>query len=163
MSKLLVLAVRTVSPKALYREVDQAWVQGAQRLVAEAHLLHPARRLVLGDHVCAPDHVEEHGLALRALEIERHALLVRVEEEEVAAVDARLLRAAVTARLAPAGLLDLDDVGAEPREQLRARGAGFELGEVEHADAVQRGAHGRNLITFARDRISASDVQYGEA
>ena len=44
--------------------------------------------------------------------------------------------------VADAGLLDFDDVGAEPREHLGAGGAGFELGEVYDADVVQGFLHG---------------------
>src|SRR2546428_6246648 len=138
----LVLAVGTVVAEALHGEIDQARVQGGERVVAEAHLLHPAGRLVLGHHVGLFDHVEEHGLALRVLEVERDALFVGVEQEEVARVDTGLLGATVAPGLSLAGLLDLDDLGAEPRQHLGARRAGLELGEVQDADAVQRCAHG---------------------
>src|SRR3989441_4204379 len=137
----LVLAVGTVGAEALHGEIDQARIQGREGLVAEAHPLHPAGRLVLGHDVGPLDHVEEHGLALRVLEVERDALLVGVEQEEVARVDAGFLGATVPPGLPLAGLLDLDDLGAEPREHLGARRAGLELGEVQDADAVQRCAH----------------------
>ena len=140
----LVLAVRAVAAEALDREVDDPRVDLRQRVVAEAELLHGARRLVLGDDVRVLDHVEEHGLALRILEVQRDAPLVGVERQEVARVHAGLLGAAVAARLALAGLLHLDDVGAQPGQQLGARGSRLELGQVEHADAVQGFAHGRH-------------------
>src|SRR5438046_2075426 len=87
------------------------------------------------------DHREEHGVALRMLQVERHALLVRVEQDEVAAVDARLLGPAVTSGLTSARLLDLDDLGAEPREHLRARRPRLELGQIQHTNAVECLAH----------------------
>src|SRR5262249_28688141 len=87
--------------------------------------------------------VEEHGLALRVLEVERDALLVGVEQQEVARVDTRLLGAPVTPRLTLARLLDLDDLGAEPRQHLRARRTSFELTEVQHTYAVKRCAQCR--------------------
>ena len=39
--------------------------------------------------------------------------------------------------VATAGALDLDDVGAEIREQLPAPGAGQDAGQLEDADAVE--------------------------
>jgi hypothetical protein len=40
-----------------------------------------------------------------------------------------------------AGAFDLDDVGAEPRQELRARRARLHVREVEDGDAVQCLAH----------------------
>src|SRR5262249_1695409 len=138
----LVLAVGPVVAEALHGEIDQPWVQGRQRVIAEAHLFHPAGRLVLGHHVGLLDHVEEHGLSGRVLEVERDALLVGVEQEEVARVDARLLGATIAPGLALAGLFDLDDLCAEPRQHLGARRTGLELGEVQNADSVEGCTHG---------------------
>jgi hypothetical protein len=76
------------------------------------------------------------------LEVERDALLVGVEQEKVARVDARLLGAPIAPGLSLAGLFHLDDLGAEPREHLGARRARLELGEVENADSIEGCAHG---------------------
>ena len=82
------------------------------------------------------------------LEVQRDAALVGVECEEVAAVHAGFLGAAIAARLPLAGLLHLDDVGAEPGQELRAGGAGLELGQVQDADAVQGFAHNGRIIGY---------------
>ena len=75
------------------------------------------------------------------LQVERDALLVRVQREEVAAVDTRFLGAAVATRIAPLGLFHLDDLCAQPREKLGARGTGLELRQVQHANAIERLSH----------------------
>src|SRR5262245_35091331 len=75
------------------------------------------------------------------LQIQRHALLVGVQGEEVAAVHAGLFGPAVAAGVALARLLHLDDRRAEPRQQLGARGARLELCQVQYANAIERRAH----------------------
>ena len=76
-------------------------------------------------------------LALRQVEVERHELLVPV-------VDGEPVRAAVLGRaeapevVAPAGHLGLDHLGAELGHQRAAERAGDDLGELEHADSVER-------------------------
>jgi len=37
------------------------------------------------------------------------------------------------------------DVGAENAEDLRARGAAADGGEIDHGDAAERGCHGREV------------------
>src|SRR5206468_6002901 len=88
----LVVGVGAVRPEALDREVDQARIELRERVVAEAVLLQRARGLILGDHVGLLDHLEEHGLAMRLPRVERYAVLVRVEQADVPAVDTWLLR-----------------------------------------------------------------------
>src|SRR5262249_25254144 len=86
---------------------------------------------------------------------ERDALLVGVQEEKEPRVLAPLVRQRGAPRLA-AGRLDLDDLGAQPREHLRAGGAGFVLGEIEDADSVEGLGHvGSPLVeTLANSRTS---------
>src|SRR5262249_34556212 len=77
------------------------------------------------------------------------ASLVAVEGEEVAAVHPGLLGPSPAAGLTPAGLLHLDHVGPQPRQQLCAGRAGLELGQVQDADAVQGFAHSERIIAGA--------------
>src|SRR6185295_18163913 len=74
-------------------------------------------------------------------EVQRHALLVRVQQHEEPGVLALLVGQRQASGLA-AGRLDLDDLGAEPREHLRAAGARLVLGEVEHANSLECLLHG---------------------
>ena len=75
------------------------------------------------------------SLALLGLEVERQAALVGVEEQEEQAV-AALLVAQVGARdVAALGLLELDHVGAEKAQDLRARGPRLVVRHVDDANA----------------------------
>ena len=74
--------------------------------------------------------------AVRRLEVERHAALVAVEEQVGGGLAIPVGRPG--ARLvAGAGVLHLDDVGAEIAEEGPAPGAGDDAGEIDHADAVE--------------------------
>ena len=84
--------------------------------------------------------IVEHGAPARVLQVERHALLVGVEEEEAPAIDAGLVGEPDPVRLAGHGL-HLDDLGAQPCEELRARGPGLVLTQIDDADTVQRLGH----------------------
>jgi hypothetical protein len=138
----LVLAVGAGQPEALDAGHDDARVRRAQALVVEAQLLHQAGREVLDHDVGALDHLQEERAALRLLQIDRHAALVRVEDEEEHRVQAGHLGPVAAGLLAP-GRLDLEDVRSEPAQELGAGGACFELGEVEDPHAAQRAiSHG---------------------
>ena len=78
----------------------------------------------------------EHLLALLALGVERHRALVVIQHREIQAVDVRDVAQLLARDIAGAGLLDLDHVGAEPRQQLRAGRARLHVREIENADAV---------------------------
>src|SRR5262249_25155330 len=57
-----------------------------------------------------------------------------------------------------AGLLDLDDLGTEVREQEGAIGAGQEAGEVEEPEAGERFRHGPDYRVRARLRRISPDA-----
>src|SRR5262245_66479983 len=80
------------------------------------------------------------ALPIWRLQIERHALLAGVQQEEEPRVLAALVAERGAAGLAR-GRLDLDHVGAEPREHLGAARARFVLGQVEDADSVESLGH----------------------
>jgi len=84
--------------------------------------------------------VGEHLPAAVVLEVEGDALLVRVEQDEEVRIQVRPL-GEPAARGLPGRRLDLDDLCAEPAEQLRAARPGLVLREVENADAVECIAH----------------------
>ena len=70
------------------------------------------------------------------LVLTRDRALVVVEHREVEAVDIGDVAQLAARGVALAGLLDLDHVGAEPGEQLRAGRPRLDVREVEDADAV---------------------------
>ena len=129
--------VRPRQPEALDAREDDARVGGAQRLVVQAQALHQPRREVLDDDVGVADHVQEERTALGLFQVQHNAALVVVEQQEVHRVEPRHL-GTVAARLLAARRLDLEDVGAQPPEELGAGRPGFELGEVENANPAQR-------------------------
>ena len=61
-----------------------------------------------------------------------------VEHREIEAVGVRHVAELAARDVADAGPLDLDHIGAEPGEKLRAGRAGLDMGEVEDAHAVER-------------------------
>ena len=80
----------------------------------------------------------EHAHALRVLGVDGDRALVVVEHGEVERVRALHVDQLAARDVADAGTLDLDDVGAEPGEQLRAGRARLHMREVEDAHAVER-------------------------
>jgi hypothetical protein len=149
----LVLVVRPGEPEALDARHDDSRIHRAQPLVVEPELLHQPGREVLHDDVDTLDHPEEERPAVRMLEIERHAPLVGVEHEEEHRVESRHF-GTVPARLLATGRLDLEDIGAQPAEKLRASGARLELREVEDPHPAERAlGHG---ATSCRRRTARS-------
>jgi len=124
-------------PEALEAGQDDPRVHRGEPVVVEAEPLHEPGGEVLGHHVRPLDQPQEEGVALRLLEVDGDAALVGVEEQEEHRVEAGHLRP-VAPRLLAAGRLDLDDVGAEPAQELGAGGARLELGEIQDPDAGQR-------------------------
>src|SRR5262249_20307801 len=68
---------------------------------------------------------------------QRHALLVQVHEAEEDRVHARLLAEPIACRLARRRL-DLDDLGAQPRQRLRAARPRLVKRKIEHPQALER-------------------------
>ena len=78
------------------------------------------------------------GDALRALEIEHHALLVAIDRAESRAVfDA----APAAERIAAIGRLDLDHLGAEIAQQHSGIRSGHVVGELDDANAFESPSH----------------------
>ena len=101
----------------------------------DAHPLERARRKVLDQHVAVLDQGIENLLALGVFGVERDRALVVVQHREVEAVHAGDVAQLPARGIALAGTFHLDDVGAEPGQQLRASGAGLHVREVQNANA----------------------------
>ncbi len=67
--------------------------------------------------------------------------LLWFEHGEIQAVHVRDVLQLAAGDVADAGTLDLDHVGAEPCQQLRAGRSGLDVGEVENANALERLGH----------------------
>jgi hypothetical protein len=103
--------------------------------VADAHGLERARAEALDEHLRAGREPLEQVPALRLAQGERHALLVAGVDLPVSADPVDL---PVAQRVALAGILDLDHLGAEVGELQAQHVAGHQPRQVEHADAVER-------------------------
>ncbi len=123
-------------PEPADRGVDDAGVGRADGVVVEPVLGQPAGAEVLHQHVGPPGQLPgEPGVAL----------LPQVERDRpLAPVDAQVIGGRRAARgrrpgagVVPAGALDLDDVGAQIRQQHRGVRAGQHPGEVGHQHTGQ--------------------------
>ena len=86
----------------------------------ETHAIQHARTEVLDEHVAALDQTLQHFLAGLVLRVERDRPLVVVEHREIERVGVRNIHQLTAGDVTDTRTLDLDDVGTEPGEQLRA-------------------------------------------
>src|SRR4029079_11534569 len=122
------------------RAVDDAGMRRRERVIPEPEALHRAGSEVLDDHVGARDERVEDSPRARVLQIERDALLVAVDAEEIGAFAANEWRAPGAGIVAPPRLLDLDHPRPEIGQLHRAVGPGEDSREVEDRQAVE-GSH----------------------
>ena len=131
------VAVRPGLPVARDAQHHEAGVQLRQGLVAHAPAFERAGAEVLDQHVGLLDQLACDVLALGAAQVERDRALVarlHLPPDGGAVLD----QAPVAQRVAGAGRLDLDDVGAEFAERLAGERAGDQLAHLDHAQALQR-------------------------
>src|SRR6185436_10527071 len=83
----------------------------------------------------------EDLLAFGMLGVDGDRALVPVEHREVEAVYSRDVAQLAARDIPLAGSFHLDDVGSEPRQQLRAGWTGLNVREIEDANPVQCLAH----------------------
>src|SRR6202035_922170 len=103
---------------------------------------HDAGAEVLGDDVAVLDQPPRDLLALLGLEVEDKALLATVEQQEEEAIEVGVVHVPQPPRpVAMRRPLDLDHLGAEPRQHLRARRPRLVVGEIDDSDAVEGLAH----------------------
>ena len=135
---------RPVAPEGADRRVDEPRVARPERLRPEAEPLGRAGAQALHRHVRAVGEPQQRLEPLRRLQVERERALARVRGEEHDAAALEEPRAPVARLVAAAGMLDLDDVGAQRAEDLGGGRPGERARQVEHADAGE-GAEGHRL------------------
>ena len=123
--------------ESLDRRIDQPRVDLTQPLPGEPEPIDDAWPEVLDEDVDAGHQIGEDLLALVALHVEGDAALIAVEHREVQAVGTRDVAKLTAGDVAASRRLQLDDVRAEPGEQLRGRGTRLDMRHVEDANAVQ--------------------------
>ncbi len=116
-----------------------------ERLIVEAGPCEGARTKVLDQDVGAVDQPAEQRPALSRLEVERDALLVAVDAEEIGTLPADERRSPGASVVPTPGLLNLDDAGAHVGEQHRAIRAGQHPGQVDHGQSVKWPGHAGKL------------------
>ena len=113
------------------RQHDQAGVDAAQVLVAQAPAAHDAGGEVLHHHVADGHQLANERGAVGLAHVQRDAALVARQhfpEQGVPVAGAAPVAKAVTARV-----LDLYDFSAKVAQVHRSRGAGHEIADVQHA------------------------------
>ena len=155
--------VRPILAVAGDRAVDEPGVLLAQPLVSDAEAVHHARAKRFEQHVDVADQPQQHFLAGWRLQIDPDRALAAVERQEQGAAGARLGSLVVRRRpanvVAQPGVLDLDHVGAEVREQQRAEPAGKQPRQVEHLQPFQRErAHARAAAPIPSSARASSTV-----
>ena len=130
--------IRARPAETAHRAVDEPWVHGAERVVAEPQALGHAGPVVLDEDVGALRQPLDDLHAFRALEVHGEPTLAAVHRHERRAVAVLRDRGQLARGLARARRLDLDHVGAHVGEVHRAEGGGHGLGEVDDPDALER-------------------------
>ena len=149
-------AVRAFRTEAGDRAIDQPRIVGGERLIAEAEPVHRAGAEILDDDVGSERKLSRRRLAVLGLQVERDALLVAVHRAERAVV---VGLAPHPERIAAVRRLDLDDLGAQVRQQHAGERPADIAGEFEDLDAVEgAGAHGRS--SFAAGH-AATGLNFG--
>ncbi len=126
------VAIGTGAAEAGDGAIDQAGIDRAEGVVADAEAIHHAGAEVLHHHVGARDEAVDDVDCGRLLQIEREAAFVAVDRQP------RRRHASVgpfagegrAAHVLALTTFDLDDVGAEQGKLVAAVGAGEDLGEV---------------------------------
>ncbi len=123
--------------------VDDAWVDGGDLLVAEPEALERARLEVRDHHVRALAQPTCELAVGGVAEVEDDRALVAIRGMVVGGAALRIRRRRPASRVVAVRRLDLDDVGAQVAERLRDERAREHPGQVDDAQAVQCGSHGR--------------------
>src|SRR5262245_25388208 len=124
--------------EALDRGHDHARVGLVDVLPGETHAVERTRREILHQHVAVLDQPLEDLLALGMLGVDGDRALVAVEHGEIEAVGPLHVAQLAAGDVADAGPLDLDHVGAQVGEELRAGRTRLHVGEIEDAHAIER-------------------------
>ena len=129
--------VRTLGGVAHGLDIDDVRLDRCHRVIAEAQPPDGVGAHVVDEDVGGGDQLAQGAAAGLVLQIEGDRALVAVERDE--GRTHRLRAGGLAVALAvPGRLLDLDHIGAEIAQGLGAVGAEDELGEIHHADAVER-------------------------
>ncbi len=159
------LRIRPGLPEAGHRAVDQIGLHFFERRVIEAVFLQLPDLVVFQHHVALRGQFADDPLAFGRSDIDGDRALVAVCREVVggfARVGAfrcfQVRRPPVAGVVADFGSFDLDDVGAEISERLRAPGPGEHACEIQHADMTESAHFFQCLLCSQSGAYVAADV-----
>ena len=120
--------------------VDDAWIERAHRLEAQADALHHPGAEVLDHHVGARDQLPHLVQIPRTLQVRGVRPLVAVDgvEQRAVAVDLEVRDVELPAQLPLDRALDLDHGGPQVGQPQRCARPGQELAEIEDQQAFER-------------------------
>ncbi len=118
--------------------IDHGRPPRGHRLVAEAQTIHRSRPKILDQDVGRVDQAPQHLLAAPALHVERDALLVAVDGQEIGRLVALEGRREGARVVALAGLLDLDHLGPQVAQLHGAVGPRQHPRQVDDAQSFER-------------------------
>src|SRR5262249_14277020 len=107
----------------------------------KAHAIDGAGGEVLDHDIALLDQFCEDPGAGSGLRIQRDASFVGVQHREIQAVDTRNIAQLSPCRITFAGPLDLDDVGAEPRQDLSARRPRLHVRHIQNPNTLESFPH----------------------
>ena len=119
------------------RAIDQPRIGRRDRRIVEAEFLHHAAGEILHHHIRFRDQFARHLQRRRIGEIERNAALVAIETEKGRALAADFRMFIVAGVVASIRVFDLDHLGAEIGQRLRAGRAGNDPGEVDNQQTIE--------------------------
>ena len=106
--------------KTLDLRVDQAGIDLPDNVIAEAQPLDGAGGEILDHDVGLLQHLRENLATAWAAEVQGDAAFVGVEQHEVVRIHPRLVGGSTAPLVAAPGILDFDDIGAQPCQRLGA-------------------------------------------
>ncbi len=137
------VGVGAVLAEAADRAVDQPRILGAQGLVVEAEATESADLEVLDQHVGTAGERADDGASLLGAEVDGDRALAAIGGVEIGGIGAAVgvldEGRPPCPRVVAGGRFDLDHLGAEIGEHLPRPRPGQHTGELEHADAGERG------------------------
>src|SRR5215813_14235861 len=122
--------------ESLDRRIDEPRIELMYFLPRKAHAIDCTRCEVFNHDVGCFDKLREDLGTGRSLGIERNAPLVGIQHREIEAVDSRNVPQLAARGIALTGPLDLDDIGAEPRQNLSAGRSGLHVCHVHNPDTL---------------------------
>ena len=149
-----------VSAKATHAAVNQAGKFDVQGIKTDTPFFHAAGFEILNQHISSLQHAQQLFTLLWVAQIKRCAALIAVQPKKVAGRALGIKRRAPAARFVAMRRLDLQNIRAMIRQDLRAIRATQDAGEVDDFDALEAASVicFLHISDYRRSRNNASVV-----